>query len=324
MKSAVLLLPAAAHAFVTQNTGTGCCFHVTAEGGPGGQVDQLFDGQNRIGQTGLPEGQYCINANGGLTDSNGRGCILTPPTGQWQCDAGATPTPGFSVGSDGKLAVNGSTSFYGAPTGDNGGWNIYDKPLMDEPKTTPVTLFVDNCQATKQPPPAPAPPSSACPAELPSKISDFEFPHLIVPVDSKHPDQSFGTSYNGTAEGSISSIFNFDIPASTKGNTCGLKFFFPEQKDLETSAFEYSGDGQFQFAVLSSPATESTTYASAPKVQQDFGYFTLAPGTAQDIANVDCPAGERIGIWLKPVGNSKLNFFQDYNPCPIGLYIVPT
>ena len=150
MKTAVLLLPAVAQAFVARDTGTGCCFHLTAEGGPGGQVDQLFDGQNRIGQTGLPEGQYCINGNGGLTDSNGRGCILTPPTGQWQCDAGATPTPGFSVGSDGKLAMNGSTSFYRAPTGDNGGWNIYDKPLKDEPQSTSVTLLADNCKATKQ------------------------------------------------------------------------------------------------------------------------------------------------------------------------------
>ena len=176
MKSAALLLPAVAHAFVARDAGTGCCFHLTATGGPGGRVDQLFDGQNRIGQTGLPEGQYCINGNGGLTDSNGRGCIITPPTGQWQCDAGATPTPGFSVGSDGKLAMNGSTTFYGAPTGNNGGWNIYDKPLNGEPKTTEVTLLTDNCQATKQPPPAPAPPKSACPAELPAKIQDFEFP----------------------------------------------------------------------------------------------------------------------------------------------------
>lgn len=181
MRSAALLLPAVAQALVAREAGTGCCFHLTAEGGPGGRVDQLFDGQNRIGQTGLPEGQYCINGNGGLTDSHGRGCIITPPTGQWQCDAGATPTPGFSVGSDGKIAMNGSTSFYGAPTGDNGGWNIYDKPLHGEPKTTGVTLTADNCDATKQPPPAPAPPKSACPAELPSKIKDFEFP-----VSCKH------------------------------------------------------------------------------------------------------------------------------------------
>ena len=46
---------------------TGCCFHLTANGGPGGVVGQLDDGQNRIGQDppGLPIGEYCINGQGG-------------------------------------------------------------------------------------------------------------------------------------------------------------------------------------------------------------------------------------------------------------------
>lgn len=43
----------------------GCCFSLYAHGGPGGQVDQLGDGQNRIGQTnGLPHGKYCLNDGG--------------------------------------------------------------------------------------------------------------------------------------------------------------------------------------------------------------------------------------------------------------------
>ncbi|KAK3073745.1 hypothetical protein LTR53_004381 [Teratosphaeriaceae sp. CCFEE 6253] len=61
-----------------------CCFNINAytSGGPGGAVGQLGDGQNRIGQKGLPQGKYCIDGSGGLTDANGRGCILTPPTTQ--------------------------------------------------------------------------------------------------------------------------------------------------------------------------------------------------------------------------------------------------
>ena len=43
------------------------CFHLTAYGGPGGPLGQLGDGQNRIGDNGLPEGQYCLGANGGLS-----------------------------------------------------------------------------------------------------------------------------------------------------------------------------------------------------------------------------------------------------------------
>ena len=84
----------------------GSCFHLTAYGGPGGSVGQLGDGQNRIGDDSLQEGQYCIGSNSGLTDSEGRGCILTPPTTQLQCDKGAKPTPGFSVGGNGTISHN--------------------------------------------------------------------------------------------------------------------------------------------------------------------------------------------------------------------------
>lgn len=54
----------------------------------------------------------------------GRGCILTPPTTQFQCDVGATPTPGFAVGCDGTITENGNSAFWICPTGDNGGYNI--------------------------------------------------------------------------------------------------------------------------------------------------------------------------------------------------------
>ena len=90
-----------------------CCFGLTASGGVSGTVGQLSDGQNRIAQTsGLANqaGEYCLS-NGIITDSNGRGCILTPPTTQFQCDAGATGTSGFSVSSNGELAYNGSNTF---------------------------------------------------------------------------------------------------------------------------------------------------------------------------------------------------------------------
>lgn len=53
-----------------------CCFHLSASGGASGSIGQLSDGQNRIGG-GLPVGQYCIGSNGGITDGQGRGCILT-------------------------------------------------------------------------------------------------------------------------------------------------------------------------------------------------------------------------------------------------------
>ncbi|KAH0035121.1 hypothetical protein KCU78_g2113, partial [Aureobasidium melanogenum] len=119
-----------------------CCFSLTAAGGKTGAVGQLSDGQNRIGQTsGLATGSatYCIN-NGGLTDENGRGCILTPPTTQFQCDVGASPTTGFAVNSNGDLTYNGSTQFYACATGDNGGYNIYTTTTGAETGCVAITL----------------------------------------------------------------------------------------------------------------------------------------------------------------------------------------
>lgn len=65
-----------------------CCFEIEASGGKSGLLGQIYDGQNRIGEQGLPPATYCLN-NGALTDASGRGCVITGPTDQFQCDAGA-------------------------------------------------------------------------------------------------------------------------------------------------------------------------------------------------------------------------------------------
>ena len=52
-----------------------CSFGLTAYGGQSGTIGQLPDGQNRIGG-GLAPATFTIS-NGGITDSAGRGCILT-------------------------------------------------------------------------------------------------------------------------------------------------------------------------------------------------------------------------------------------------------
>ena len=141
------------------------CSGITAYGGPGGPVAQLSDGQNRIGDDSLPHGQYCLDGSGGkctllfiscllsltfrftgFTDSQGRGCILTPPTTQWQCDVGAPPTNGFTIGCNGTISHGGEDTFYACPTGNNGGFNIYSEPVKGEPGCVPIWLVADSCQ----------------------------------------------------------------------------------------------------------------------------------------------------------------------------------
>ncbi|KAJ5347650.1 uncharacterized protein N7506_000903 [Penicillium brevicompactum] len=461
-----------------------CCFHLTSSGGASGELGQLDDGQNRIGDNSLSPAQYCIDAKGAITDAKGRGCILTPPTTQLQCDEGASPTPGFSINAQGQLEFNGSTDFVACATGQNGGLNVYTTPnKADVTGCVNVELSTDSCSnngagsgsggsSSSGPSPSgpqstpvgsggsgegsgstptpsgggstpsgggsgspqpsspgsgsgsgsgtsvPAPsggggggsqpsspasgsgegsgsspsdggsgeqpaPSASMPApsggggsppsqsgggggsqpsgsasvpapsgggsgsqpsgsgsasvpassasSTPSSTTDscpttlttgsYETPHLIIPVDSESPDSAAGTSFNGTVSSSISSAFNFDIPSSDAGKTCSLVFLFPELHDLETSSFSFSGDGKIDFAQLSSAVDESTTFSSLPSVSKDFGDITVSPGNSYVVSTFACPAGQTVAYELKASSGTDLNFFQDWNPSPLGLFI---
>lgn len=141
-----------------------------------------------------------------------------------------------------------------------------------------------------------------------------QFPHLIVPVNSKQPNKAYGTSFNGTVGNGISSIFNFDVPASDNGKTCTLTFAFPAQSQLETSAYSMSGNGTVYFAKLSNPATTQTTYANAPSKSDHYGSYCLQPGNAYAIAQMPCAAGQSVAFEMSAQTGTVLNYFQDYNP----------
>jgi len=594
----------------------GCTFEVTASGGKSGTIGQLGDGQNRIGG-GLAPATYHIS-NGGITDANGRGCILTPPTTQWQCDVGATPTTGFSISSSGEIEYNGSGKFYACGASSTE-YNIYTVPVKDQKDCVEVTLSsggkctgngsggsassssaskpakptetekssepawtgkptssaswnetetwsstekpssattspvrlttstvytttvdtITSCAATvtdcpaesqstvlvtktiavsttvcpvteteKTPPaswetkpsppvsweskpsppatweskpsppatweskpwapasqqskptppasqeskptpsasqeskpappasqeskpwaPASAPAASAPPASAPaasapaaspaapaecqpttvyvtvtkeaplpeivhstnaapegpassaapsapaesskaaappagsSKASPppaatapssksppsestakpatsspatpaahgsacqtsltgaYQTPHLIVPISSEHPDWAYGTSYNGQINSTTSTIFNFDMPQEYKGKQCSLIFLFPNKKDLETSSYEFSGSGSLDVTALSSAANQKTSWSNAPSVKKDLGSIAIQPGNSYVVATGDCQAGTTQSVELSSKGGLSLDFFEDWNPSPLGLFI---
>lgn len=141
---ATLALSSLASAATLPRDSCTCKFTLTASGGQSGIVGQLSDGQNRIGG-GNPTGEYCIS-DGQITDSQGRGCILTPPTTQFQCDSGATPTGGFSLGSNGQVEYNGSQTFYACPATDSM-YNMYTTPVSGQTKCVEVQLTASGCYA---------------------------------------------------------------------------------------------------------------------------------------------------------------------------------
>lgn len=248
-----------------------------------------------------------------------------------QCDDNQTPETGFEIGCDGSVTFNGKDTFYECETDQKDQFNIYLEKPSAGVNCGEVKLSADSCKkecpkpTTKPAPqptttqaPPPQPTQKGCPTNL---EGDYEFPHLIIPVDKSNGDEATGTSYFGEVSSTKSSLFNFDIPSGDKGKQCSLVFLFPKQEDLETSSFTFSGSGELDFSSLESPAEESTTYNNKPAQKEDLGSQTVSPGNSYSIATFDCPAGETVGYEISASGDTSLRFFQDYNPSPIGLYI---
>lgn len=312
-----LLSAAIAKALVTREPS--CCFGIS---GHNETVGQLSDGQNRIGG-GLPPSTYCITSNI-ISDGNGRGCILTPQTTQFQCDQGAGPTPGFSIDCNGLISHNGSTQFWQCQTGDNSEANIYT--TTGGTKCSPIELEASACIPTC-PPPSPSPSPKSCPPDF-TNTNTFQYPHLIVSVDSTHPIQSNGTSYLGSVTTAISTIVNYDIPQSYTGKSCSFVFLFPAQSSESTSSFSFSGNGKLSFTELDAPATTQTTFQNKPGTKVAYPDVVVTPGAVESgyvISTFECPAGSVVSYEIGEGvgGDTVFRWFQDYNPSAIGPYVFP-
>ncbi|KAL8980217.1 MAG: hypothetical protein Q9205_004637 [Flavoplaca limonia] len=188
--------------------------------------------------------------------------------------------------------------------------------------TVSVTSTHGNTLSTVASPPSTPSPSSApgaCPANL---NGDFEFPHLIVPVDKNQPDAALGTSFNGLITPTVSSLFNFDFPASLQGRTCSLVFLFPTRDQLQTSNYTLSGSGGFLVERLKEPADSTTSFNNQPEVNVTVNTIpSVQPGNSYVLGFGGCFSNVRIGYKVSATGSLDLDYFQDYNPAPIGLYV---
>lgn len=159
---------------------------------------------------------------------------------------------------------------------------------------------------------------SACQTSL---TGAYETPHLIVPVDSSQPDKAEGTQYNATISQTKSTIFNFDIPSSYSGKQCSLIFLFPQQSQLETSGFTQSGSGGLTFTKLNNIASQSTTYGNVGQGQQIGSISSVSPGNSYVVSTGACAAGQTESIEVSSTNGYELEFFEDWNPSPIGVFI---
>ena len=185
--------------------------------------------------------------------------------------------------------------------------------VSSSPAPPPSTLVASKPASSS----APSPSGSSCPTNL---SGSYQYPHLIVPVSSSSPNTAYGTSYFGAANKTTCSIFNFDIPSSYSGQTCTVVFLFPEQSQLQTSSYTVSGSGGLEFSSCSSAASQSTMWDSKPSCQQ-VSTVNAAPGNSYTITTGKCKAGQTVSYEMCASGDFSLNYFQDYNLSPIGLYV---
>ena len=66
----------------------------------------------------------------------------------------------------------------------------------------------------------------------------------------------------------------------------------------------------------------SVTANSVPSSVGSVGTFEVITGESFEVEPVPCPAGTSESFVLKSTGGVDLEYFEDYNPCPLGLFVV--
>ena len=241
-----------------------------------------------------------LSASAGSPDSN-----TQAPQG-----SGSTPK-----GSESVPQATGSS----APQG-SGSTPVAKTTVLPQPSSGQTTLATVASQTAPHLPSTPVA-AAGCPSILAQ--NNYQFPHLIIPVSKNSPDKAFGAStYIPEISPSTSDVYNFDIPQDYAGKTCSLVFMLPMKFQMTTSDFNLTGTGGLNFAKLDKPATEQTTYNTVGTVVKKYTSLPVVePGNTYVVGVEKCPAGQRVGIEVSASGTLDLQYFQDFNPAAIGLYV---
>ena len=195
--------------------------------------------------------------------------------------------------------------------------SLFSSIVLWQPYAQPSTNPTDDGDITQP---------GTCPWNL--VPTEFEFPHQAIPISINNPDEAYPNTLTPyVTAGDIEMIFNFDIPPSRKGQMCLIVFLLPNQSQLSTSFFQLNGSyGEYLFSlsVLGGGAVAGiTTYSNRPLQANPFGFpstIHIQPGHAWALGSTRCMPGQ-IAVTMSS-SNSSLTWFQDSEPCPIGLYIV--
>ncbi|KAI9766613.1 MAG: hypothetical protein M1840_006424 [Geoglossum simile] len=137
--------------------------------------------------------------------------------------------------------------------------------------------------------------------------SEFEFPHLILNVDSNDPNKAPGSSFSSNVTPTISTIFKFDIPTSRTDKTCSLTLILPN----DPSVFTLTTPNKIGFSQLDGGVSTGTTWNNKPPELANFGTQTLQPGNSYPIHTFPCPVGQELSYMTDSVDGTLLNYFQN-------------
>lgn len=139
-------------------------------------------------------------------------------------------------------------------------------------------------------------------------------------------DSAAQTNYTGKCSDDDSTLFRFDIPTSYSGSICEVIFALPRHDSMETSDYQMSNTsmsmGSMGVIPMSSVPYEGMSLDDA--VAERTGDEAMWSPVVDGIFTVykgPCAAGQSIGFMMQCVGMS-LTYFQDYNPCPVGMYVL--
>jgi hypothetical protein len=146
--------------------------------------------------------------------------------------------------------------------------------------------------------PVATPFAGKCPLHLID--GSYQFPHRL--------EINGVAGYFGQVSKSDHTYVEFDIPVSYAGKTCTTYFSLPNKQDLETSSYDLSVSSGGKITVT---AKSSNTVTS----------FVPAGNEAFKVDSGKCQPGQISYVMTTP-DDVYINWFQDYNDCALGMFVV--
>lgn len=79
-------------------------------------------------------------------------------------------------------------------------------------------------------------------------IIHIEFPHLLVPLNAKKPNTTYGTVKTGEVSNDLYTEISFDVPANNSAAYCHLNFHI-NTSPVKGAPFALSGVAPYQFNI---------------------------------------------------------------------------